>query len=170
MTRIPEPNLQALCDLEYFIVWTWNKQCQCLLCIRHGVHRLHQRVAGTFAFSVLPLCLKLLDMGGILQHDLTQLGGGIRRKNLSLKPFLCQKRQQTGMIDMRVGDKHIIDLRRLHRELLILIDVRSLLHTTVHQDTLVLPVNKMTAARNFMGRTDKFQLHLYTPFCMVLKP
>ena len=64
---------------------------------------------------------------------------------------------------MRVCHKHIVDRRRVHRYLLIDIQIRSLFHTAVHQYMLIRKLQIMTASCHLVCSPQKFKLHMHSP-------
>ena len=63
------------------------------------------------------------------------------------------------MINVRMGQKHIVNISRIHRNFLIFIDVRPLFHTTVYKYHLFAGLKHMTAACHLVIRTQKCQPH-----------
>ena len=95
MARIHKADTQTLINLQYFLIFTWNEMVKNSLCVIHGVHWFHLRTPGTLRLPVLPFRLKLLDVGGILQHDIAQLTGGSCSVYLAPESAAVQQRQQS---------------------------------------------------------------------------
>ena len=91
-------------------------------------------------------------------------------EKLSAKSVIIQKRKQTGMINMCVCHEHIIHRCCIHRNLLIHIQIRSLLHTTIHQYMFIPECYIMTASCHLMRCTQKFYLHLSFPLSVNSSP
>ena len=70
VTGIDKTDFDALRDPLFLIVGNAHKTPDRSLRILCGVHRLYGRAAGAFRLAVLPLCFKLLNVGGVHQHDL----------------------------------------------------------------------------------------------------
>ena len=68
------------------------------------------------------------------------------------------------MVNMGVGEKNIVDIRCLHRDLLVLVEIRSLLHPAVHQDMLPAGFDHMAASGHFMVCSNKKKFHTQRPF------
>ena len=136
MSCIHKPYRQPLTNIHPVVIITGNKVFQNPLCIIHIIQRRHFRFTGTSRLTISPLCFKFLNMCRIFEHNPTELTSGLRGKHLPPEPMVIQKRQKTGMVDMCVRHKHIIDHCRIHRNLLIHIQIRSLLHSTIHQQML----------------------------------
>ena len=68
-----------------------------------------------------------------------EIGCGKGGHNFPFKPMLAHQRNQSGMVDMSMCQKNIINLSCGNRNLLILIQIWPLLHSTVYQN--VLPVS-----------------------------
>ena len=79
----------------------------------------------------MPLRLKHLDMRAVAQHNVTKFRRRLRRIDTPPETVCIQIWYQTGMVDMRVGKKNIVDIRRRNRKFRVLIDIRPLLHPTV---------------------------------------
>ena len=133
MSGIDKPDRKSITDLDLIMILAGNEVLQYPHRIFHVVHRCHFRLTGTPRLTVSPLRLKFLNVCGILEHDVTEFTGCLRREYLPPESVAIQQRQQSGMIDMRMRDKDIINRCRIHRNLLIHIQIRSLLHTTIHQ-------------------------------------
>ena len=156
MSRIPETNGNLITYRNLMIIVTWYKMLHHALHIIQVIHGNDFRKTGSSRLPVLPLRLKHLNMRTVTEHNVTQLRRRIGRKHLSPKTLCIQKRQQTGMINMRMCHKHIIDLPRIDRDFLILINIRSLFHTTVYQKIFLSDLYIMAAARYFMRCPQKF--------------
>ena len=116
-----------------------------------GIKRFKRCFAGAFVFSIAPLCFKFLDVGGIQQHDAAEVCGRFRCIDLTAEPVFIQKRDQTGMVDMGMGKKEIIDIRSGYGDLLIFIGIPPLFHTAVQKDAFAAGFDIMAAACNFVG-------------------
>src|SRR5699024_266578 len=103
------------------------------------------------------------DVGTVPQHDAAQVRGGEGGDYLPRKALLAQERDISRVVDVSVGQKHIVDLPRRHRQLLVLIQVRSLLHPAVDEDPPPAGLQKMAAYGHLVGRADKSKLHLPQP-------
>lgn len=67
------------------------------------------------------------------------------------------------MIDMRMGEEHIVYQRFLHRQFAVFKHVRPLLHTVVHQNILIAYTKIMAAPCHLMVCPDKHKFHTVFP-------
>ena len=152
MAGIYEPDPDSVRDVLLCIVIDRNEAPDRAFRILLVVQRLHHLLARTLRLAVLPLCFKFLYMRGIQEHDAAQRGGSPRRKDLSLEALLVQKRQQSRVIDMRVRQEYHVNVSHGNRDGFVLIQVRSLFHTTVDQNLFSACIKIVTASRHFMSR------------------
>ena len=68
------------------------------------------------------------------------------------------------MVHVRVSQKDHIDLAGCDRQRLILIKIRTLLHSAVNQNLLTACFKIITASRYFMRRSQKCQFHTALSF------
>ena len=98
--------------------------------------------------------------------ELTTNGKG--GDHLACKSLLAQKRDIARVVDVGMGQKHIVDLRRRHREFLILIQIRSLLHAAVNENPFPAGFQKVAAACHLVGRADKSKFHIPQPLFLFI--
>ena len=67
------------------------------------------------------------------------------------------------MVDVRVGEKHVVDPAFGHGQRRVFVQVHALLHAVVHHDVLPRCLQKKPAARHLAGRAQKRQLHAMLP-------
>ena len=79
-----------------------------------------------------------------------------------------QQWQQTGMVNMGMGNQYIVNFGRIDRNLLIFIQIRSLLHSAVHQQMDVSHLHIMTASCHLMGCPQKFKFQITISFVKFL--
>ena len=133
MPGINKPYRNSFCRSNHFIIRTVYKIFDNAHGIFHRVRRHEFRFALSSAFTVSPLCLEHLDMCTVTKHDITEMAGCICGINRSLETFCINCRQISGVIHMRMGQKHEVQFSRCHGNFCILIIIRSLFHTTVNQ-------------------------------------
>ena len=134
MPRIDETHLHAIPKLDHLMIVHSTEVLQRICRIRKIIDRLYLRQTRTTPLPVLPLTLLHLDMRRIPQHDLRQRLRRLRRQHCPVEALLISHRDHPRMIDMRMRQQDIIDLRVLDRQRRVLIVIPSLLHTTVHQN------------------------------------
>ena len=134
MTRIDKTYPDTIPELDHLMIVHPAEVLQHIRRIREIIDRLHLRQTRTTPLPVLPLTLLHLDMRRIPQHDLGQRLRRLRRQHRPVEALLIGHRDHPRMIDMRMRQKDIVDLRILDRQRRILIVISPLLHTTVHQN------------------------------------
>ena len=67
------------------------------------------------------------------------------------------------MLNVRMGQKHSTALRSRYRQIYILKNVFSLLHTAIHQKIVAVYFQKRTTTRYFVRSADKLYVHSHTP-------
>ena len=162
VAHIHEPDNKAGGQFYPGAVIDTAEQLHGCLGILHGIHGFHRLGTGALALAVLPLGLKLLNVGRIPQHDAAQLGRGLCGIDPAPESVAYQQGQQTGVVDVCVGDQHTVDLPRCHRDGLVLVDVLALLHPAVDQVALSGRFQQRTAAGDLMVRAQKCDFHRST--------
>ena len=164
MACIRKPDFHPIRQTDNFIVAARHEMFQHPFCICHGIERRFLRPSCSLGFSVLPLCLRLLNMGAVLQHNIAEVAGGPGRHNLSGKASRKNKRQKPHMVNVGMNDKHIVNVPVADRQLCVFIFVRALLHSAVNQDLKTAGLEIMAASRNLVGRPNEHQLHITLSF------
>ena len=162
MPHIGKPDLNAFTDPDPLAILTWHKKFNRVQCILHYINRLILRLSCTLSLPVSPFSLKLLDMCTVTQHDITQVSRCIRGKDLTFKSIFCKSWQHPRMIYMCMRQEHIIHFIRRNRKPRILIQIRSLLHSTINQNIFPCSLKEMTAPSNFVGCSYKSKFHKST--------
>ena len=160
MPRIDEPRLNALRNAEPLAIRVSVKQLHGAHGVRHGVQRLDRRRAPALVLAVFPLRVRLLDVGAVAQHDVTQARRRDRGVDLTGKPLLIQQRDPPGMVDVRVRHQHKIELCRLHGQRLVLKQVLPLFHAIVHEETLARRFQVRAAAGHLVCSAQKCHAHM----------
>ena len=89
MSHIGKPDINSVRKMNPFSVRTATEQFRRAVRIRNGIQRHIFRLSGTLCLSIPPFRLKLLNVGTVAKHDLTEIAGGISGKNSPLKaPFV----------------------------------------------------------------------------------
>ena len=159
MPHIRKTDIDPFTELDPLSITAGPEQLDRIQRVLHHINRLIFRIAGTLALSVAPLCLKFLDVGAVAKHDITQVRCSKGAYHLALEAFLHQLRDHARMVDMGMGQQHIIDLILRDRKPGILIQVDPLFHTAVHQNVLPCRLQQMTASCHLMGSPNKCQFH-----------
>ena len=127
--------------------------------IIYAVDRCDLRQSGTPRFPVFPFSLLHLDMSGILQHDTAKLGGRLGCVDFAPKASGVQKRKISGVVYVRVRYEDVIYKRRVHRDILIYIEIRSLFHSAVYKYMLSANLNIVTAAGDLVVGAKELNAH-----------
>ena len=129
-----------------------HEQADSRLGVLDGVVRFHRRQAGAGVLAVFPLGLRLLDVGGVPQHDVAQPAGGAGGVDLAPVALLGQQGQMAAVVDVGVGQQNAVDLAGRHGQRLVLVDILALLHAAVDQEMQPPCLQQGTAARYFVVR------------------
>ena len=127
--------------------------------VGHGVDGLHLRPAGPLVLAVLVLRVLLLDVGGVLQHDVQQLRRQPRGDDAALEPVFNEHGDTSRVVDVGVGHQHHVDAARMERQCGVVDLVPSLLQPAVHQYFLSVDLQTMAAAGDALVSAVKAQLH-----------
>ena len=127
--------------------------------VLNGIERLHLGGAGTLRLAVLPLSVGFLNVGGVCQHDVQQVGRQPGGDDAALEPLLDEHGHAAGVVDMGVGDQHAVDGIGSKGELRIVDLVPSLLQTAVDQDVLAVDLQTVTTAGHALIGAEKAEFH-----------
>ena len=111
------------------------------------------------ALLVLPLGVHLLDVGRVLEHHRHQLGGEAGGDNLPLEPLLDQQGDAAGVVNVGVGDDHIVNIVGGKVQHGIVPLVLALLQAAVNEDLPALHLQAVAAAGDGLGRPEKGEFH-----------
>ena len=102
-------------------------------------------------------------MGRVLEHDGHQLPREAGGKDLPLKALLDEQGDAAGVVDVRVGDDHIVNVigRKVQHGVVSL--VLALLQAAVDEDLLAADFHAVAAARDGLGRPEKGEFHVGFP-------
>ena len=162
MSRVVHPEDDALGHLENLLILAGPQQPDGGLRVVHVIDRLHRGLTCPFRLPALPLGLGLLNVGAVQQHNPAQVTGGLGGVDGSGEAVLAQLGQHTRMVNMGMGQEHRLNLPRVHRQGHILENIRSLLHTAVHQIEPASHLQQGAAAGDLMGGADELNFHTFT--------
>ena len=157
---IHEFQRHALAQLHLFTIFTGGHELPDPGSVLDGVQRLHTGRAGALRLAVLPLGIRLLDMGGVHQHDIQQVRRQSGSHNTALEALLDEHGHPAGMVDMGMGDEHNINAASREGQSLIVHLISSLLQAAVHQDALAAYLQAVAAAGDALIGTIKTELHM----------
>ena len=136
MSCVHKTNFNSICKLNYFMIITRNKLLNYIQSIFHRIRRNKLRLPISSCLTVSPLCLEGLNVSTITKHDITQIAGCSGCINRTAKSSCISQREISGMVNMRMRQQGKIYIRHRNRHILVLILVRTLFHTTIHEKSL----------------------------------
>ena len=162
VARVVEHDLHLVVQGEQRVVQHRTHEFERIQRIVRRVQRLDQFVSGTLRLAVLPLRFLLVDVGGVLQHDVQQFRRGVRAVDLALKALLDQQRQPAAVVDVGMGKDHAFDLGGIERERLPVSGFfrrPALELSAVEQDLMLVRADHMAAAGDPGGCAAKLDFH-----------
>ena len=119
-----------------------------LLGILDGIIGFDHLGTTAHGLTVFPLSLLLLDMGRVLQHNSTEVAGGVGGVNRAAVAVFVQVRDAARVVDVGVSQQQSFVGARGIGQVGVFVDVAALLHAAVDQDTMSCSFQLGTAARN----------------------
>ena len=168
MAGVDEPGGDALHHRDLLAVFAGLDELPHPQGIGHGVDRLYLRTSGALVLAVLVLRVLLLDMGGVLEHNVQQIGGQAGGNDLTLKAVFDEHGDAAGVVDMGVGHQHHINAAGVKGQRGVVDLVPALLQAAVHQDMLAVDLQTMAAAGNAPVSAVKTQLHGENSFSLIV--
>jgi hypothetical protein len=89
-------------------------------------------------------------MGGVPEHDAHKLSGQASGEDAAVEALLHQKGQAAGVVDVGVGDEHIVDVIGSEVQLVLIVLILTLLQAAVDENLL---------AVDCVGGAEKCQFH-----------
>ena len=132
--------------------------------VGHGIQGLLLRPAGPAVLAVFILGVALLDVGGVLEHDAHELSREPGGENAALEAVFDEHGHPAGVVDVGVGDEHIVDAARGKGQGAVVHLVPALLQSAVDEDALAAYLQTMAAAGDALVSAEKTQLHGVRPF------
>ena len=160
VARVHEADLDAVGDGQLLAVLTGDDVPQGLFHVDQGVQRLHRGPAGPPALLILIGRVVLLDLGGVPQHDGQQLGRQTGTVDIAREPLLHQQGETAGVVDVGVGDHHVVDVMGGEIQLPVVPLVPALLEPAIYQYLVPVDLHAVTAARHRLGRAEECKFHL----------
>ena len=168
MSHIGESNRRAFGNEYFFFIIRRTEQRYCAHGVCHSINRLDSAITCTLGFSRLPHCLKLLNMGRISEHNVTEISGFVRCVDLTAKAVFIKLRQHTRMVNVSVCQKHRFDFRRNDWQGNIFKNVHTLFHSAIDQVLVISHSQQGTGTRNLVRGTDKLNFHICSSFILIL--
>ena len=133
MSHIGKAKANALAGIENPVIGVTDEELDRLHGVFHGINGFVAfAVHFSLGFFISPLRLHCLDVRRITEHDVAQAGRRFRGKNLSPEAIMIELGKHARVIDVRMGQKHEINLRSRNRKLDIFEAIDALLHAAVH--------------------------------------
>ena len=165
---VDEHGVHAVTDVDLLAVLAGVHELPHPHGILHRVQRLLHGAARPLVLTVFILGVALLNMGGVLQHDIQQLRRQASGEDTALKALLDQQGDTAGVVDMGVRHQHIVDLARVERQAGVIDLVPALLQAAVNEDVLAAHLQTMAAAGDTLICSVKAQFHGVVPFLSFL--
>ena len=133
-----------------------------------GVEGLHMGGAGAGGLAVFPLGVRLLDVGGVQEHDVHEVRRQAGGEDLAVEALLDEHGHPAGVVDVGVGDEDIVNAPRREGELRVADLVPALLQSAVHQDLLAVDLQAVAAAGDALVGAEKAQFHTAPPCIFIM--
>lgn len=106
---------------------------------------------------LLELGVFFLQLAGVQQHDLGDLGGGLRRVNRPLEAFFDKFGDQAAVVQMGVRQENRIHFVRFDTEILpvAILQVAFLIQAAVDHDLGMVKLQQVPRASDIFGRSEK---------------
>ncbi len=157
---------------EFLVVGDGSHLAQTVARVLHRVERSRRRASAMCRPGVTlgPLGIALLNMRAVGQHHVDQVGGRGDGIDRPLEARTGELRQQTAVVDVRMGQQYEIDGSRVECERLAVARRRlatALDHAAVHQEASVRGLHQVARAGDFARRAEKGDFHCLS-FVMAL--
>ena len=163
VARVHKADFDAVGDLQLLPVLAGDNVAQGLFHVHNGVKGFYWRFARPLALLVFPGRVALLDVGGVPQHDGQQLRRQPGAVDVAGKALLDQQGDAAGMVDVGMGDHHVVDVGGGEVQLGVVLLVPALLKTAVHQNLVPVGLYAVAAAGDRLGGAKKGQFHEKEP-------
>ena len=159
MPCVGKADADALAQFHILAVFAGGDVLLHIFRILNGIQRLHLGGAGTGRLAVFPLGVGLLNVGGVQQHDVHEVGRHTGGEDAALEALLHQHGHPAGMVDMGVGNEHEVDTAGMEGQGFVVHLVTPLLQAAVDQDVFAVDLQTVTAAGHALVSAVKAQLH-----------
>ena len=168
MAGVGKAQTNPLAQVHQLPILIGLHQLHGVLGVGDGVEGLHRRPAGPAALLVLPLGVRLLDVGRVPQHDGHELPGQAGGHDPAVEALLHQQRDTASVVDVGVGDDDIVDVARGEVQHTVVPLVPSLLESAVDEDALSVDLHTVTAPGDGLGSAEKCELHGAPPLFFLI--
>jgi len=159
MPCVGKADADALAQFHILAVFAGGDVLLHIFRVLNGIQRLHLGGAGTGCLAVFPLGVGLLNVGGVQQHDVHEVGRHTGGEDAALEALLHQHGHPAGMVDMGVGNEHEVDTAGMEGQGFVVHLVTPLLQAAVDQDVFAVDLQTVTAAGHALVSAVKAQLH-----------
>ena len=159
MPHVGQADGHAVIDLNYLVVPAGDHSPHYARDVVKVVYRLDRRAARAHGLAGFPLCLLHLDVRRVAQHYVAQLAGRGAGVYRAAEALLIERGQHPGVVDVRMGQQHKIQLARGDGQGSVLIEVPALLHAVIDNALLAADFDISAAAGHFMRGAYKSYLH-----------
>ena len=164
MARVDKHRVHPVAQVDGLVIFAGVNKLRHPLGVGHGIQGLLLRPAGPAVLAVFILGVALLDVGGILEHDAHELSREPGGENTALEAVFDEHGHPAGVVDVGVGDEHIVDAARGKGQGAVVHLVPALLQSAVDEDALAAYLQTMAAAGDALVSAEKTQLHGVRPF------
>ena len=169
MPGIGKAELDVVIDLNLLAVFAHHQVAEGALHIGQRVQGLHRGTSGPLALLVFPFGVTFLDVGGIPQHNVQQLGGEAGAVDVAAKSLLDEQGNAAGVVNVGVGDNDILNVAGHEVQLGVVDLIPPLLQAAVNEHLVSVALHTVAAAGDGFGCTEKCELHPEHLLCNIAK-
>ena len=157
VARVDEHGVHPVAQVNGLVIFAGVDKLRHPLGVGHGIQGLLPAVLAVFILGVA-----LLDVGGVLEHDAHELSREPGGENAALEAVFDEHGHPAGVVDVGVGDEHIVDAARGKGQGAVVHLIPALLQSAVDEDALAAYLQTMAA--DALVSAEKTQLHGVRPF------
>ena len=167
MPHVRQAYGDALVYLDALAVGARAHELERALRVLHVVQRLCGRLAPALPLAGFPLRVGHLDVRAVAQHYLAERACCAACIYQPAVAVLIEQRQLAGVIDVRMRQKHKVQLSRRDGERFIDKKILPLLHAAVNDALFVADLYVGHAAGDFVRRAQECYLHTLPSFLVI---
>ena len=156
VARIAEEDAQVVRQAQLLVIGDRRELLERVHRIVDAVERLDRLIAAPPPLAVHQLRIRLLDVRRVGQHDPDEVTRRLRRVDRPLEALAHELRHEAAVVDMRMRQEHAVDVRRVERELLVVVladALGTLEHAAVNQIAVLPCLQQIAGTRDCMSRT-----------------
>jgi hypothetical protein len=165
VSALAEARAHALAQVQPLVVVAGLQALERRQRVHAGVERLGRTVLAV-ALLVGPRRVFLLQMGRIHEHELEQFAGGPGGVHGRLHPQLHRPRQPAGVIDVGVGQQHVVDRAQVEGRRLPVAQaqfLQALEQAAVHEDAALARLQQVAGTGDAACGAVERQSHATSP-------